>query len=792
MDHAHRRLARGSAPACCGALIMLLAIVAPAAEGPLPWARTEARDLCQDFAPLRRVYFGDLHVHTSFSHDAFSRDTRVDPRGAYGFARGLPVHLPDVFGGQRRRVEIDRPLDFTAVTDHAEFLGETRICGTAGGPGFDDPRCVQLRSGRFAQWKGSVNLWPEPVRHALCFLLGVDCEASRISAWEEVQAAAEQAYDRSETCGFTSFVAYEHSAAPFGAVMHRNVIFRNDRVPVAAAGYIETGSAVGAWPFDVVPRLYGSLERECTEAEIGCDALVIPHNSNSSLGWGFWDPADEAEAERRMALERLIEIHQEKGSSECRFDRLLGRGVDTEDELCTFEQLEGLGGVDHLPRRSLVRNTLVDGLAVEDQLGVNPFQLGFVGGSDNHNGTPGNTGEATYTGSLGRQDVTRSAKLLQFIRNPGGLTAIWAEENSRDALFAALRRREVYATSGTRPVVRLFAGELPEKLCKQSDPAAVAYAHGAPMGSEIGSTARAAGPRFAVLAWKDPGTREVPGADLQRVQVVKGWHDAAGEARERVFDVVTSQGDAGVDPATCEPVGQGVAEACRVWTDPEFDASQRAVYYARVLENPTCRYTTRICQGMGVDPFASDCLEQAASRPAHFAHCCRNESNDPYLSPTIQERAWTSPIWYRPEQLRWVRALLDFGSEGDGSFTLRAGLGRSAFDPTVHALALHVSDGGEAFGIEVPPGSMQLVSDSGEARAYWLVGEAAGRHGLRWLRLALPGAGEARLDLATLDLELAGWERVDHFVELELRLGSESLHHQRLWRMRGGGKLMGR
>jgi hypothetical protein len=218
--------------------------------------------------------------------------------------------------------------------------------------------------------------------------------------------------------------------------------------------------------------------------------------------------------------------------------------------------------------------------------------------------------------------------------NPGGLTVVWAEENSRDAIFAALRRRETYATSGTRPIVRLFAGNLGKLACGDGDFLAEGYERGVPMGGELGAVRGGRSPRFAVLAMKDPGGGGEPSQPLERVEIVKGWLDAAGQTHERVFLVAGSAGNgAGVDLATCMPHGNGADTLCTVWNDPKFDPGQRAFYYARVLENPVCRWSTRLCNAQGIDCTAP------SSVPSDFALRC-----DPQFPKTIQERAWTSPI----------------------------------------------------------------------------------------------------------------------------------------------------
>jgi hypothetical protein len=333
---------------------------------------------------------------------------------------------------------------------------------------------------------------------------------------------------------------------------------------------------------------------------------------------------------------------------------------------------------------------LKSGLAYDAANGVNPFKLGFVGGLDNHNGTPGQSEEIDYArnGAHGSQSFAVSSQILNqqfmlgFETNGGGLTVAWAEENSRDAIFAALKRRETYATSGTRPIVRFFGGPgLPAGMCGGGDFAAIGYERGVPMG---GTLARGPVPRFAVMALMDPGWPNHPGTKLDRVQIIKGWVDASGTTHERVFDVADSgrggktirkgggtwpEGTNGaVDLRTCTPTGVGRTSLCSVWEDPDFDPGEHAVYYARVLEQPSCRWNQYYCNARGVDCGAplgvcasidrdfngrgcgsnDECGGGVCETPLgytafEYQQCCSG-----LVPATIQERAWTSPIWYDP------------------------------------------------------------------------------------------------------------------------------------------------
>ena len=650
-----------AARVCLSVVISALCAAAPAIAA--PFLRTEARQACggrdpASYSPAeRRPFFGDLHVHTSYSIDAFVFNVRSDPRAAYDFARGLPLLLPSPAPDGATTIQLSRPLDFAAVTDHAEGFGPAYICSNEGVSGYDAAECTTFRD---APPRASLLVLiasvggAEPVNLPMCSEPGIDCQSGAASIWLDEQAAAEEAYDRTSACSFTSFVAYEWTPMPGGANLHRNVIFRNERVPSKPIDYFETGT------YDAT-RLWELLRERCLDRDggqlgvgSGCDVLTIPHNSNLSEGLIFPDPADTDVAKERQRFEPLVEVIQHKGSSECRFDPTFGSGTGTTDEQCSFELLNMLTLVplpgpsaptppDAYARRAYVRNVLEDGLTLEGSLGVNPFKLGMIGSTDTHASDIGNTEEVGYGGHVGDQDKDPQTRMsdgniARF--NPGGLAVVWAEENSRDSLFEAMRRRETYATSGTRPIVRFFGGwTYPQDLCSRPDQLAVAYDQGVPMGGDLPEAGTASAPRFFVSALKDSQT----GTPLQRIQIVKGWVSADGIAQERVYDVDGGASAASVDPDTCEPSGDGAAERCALWTDPDFDAGQRAFYYARVLEDPSCRWHVFDCKALGVDPFAADCATRAltAKPGTNLSDCCR-------LSPTVQERAWTSPIWYEP------------------------------------------------------------------------------------------------------------------------------------------------
>ena len=314
--------------------IVLLWVVAPGPAG--AFERTEEREPCEDHTPLRNAYFGDLHVHTTLSFDANALGVRTTPRDAYRFARGERLGLQpfDATGNARRSAKLARPLDFAAVTDHAEMLGEVRICGTPGAAGSDSFMCMLNRRWPLLSYiivNGAMLNIADPTRYSFCGPDGSACREMALDVWQEIQAAAEEAYDRSARCGFTSFVGYEWSGNPDSNMIHRNIIFRNDVVQRAPTSYVEVGTGEGLWE-----RLYA----ECLDLENGCDAIAIPHNSNLSGGALFGienhdgNPIDLETARRRARLERLVEVIQHKGGSECR-----GESPFAEDELCGFERL---------------------------------------------------------------------------------------------------------------------------------------------------------------------------------------------------------------------------------------------------------------------------------------------------------------------------------------------------------------------------------------------------------------------------------------------------------------------
>ncbi len=608
--------------------------------------RTESREPCHETHPLRNAYFGDTHIHTALSYDAWGQGTRNMPRDAYRFARGGTVGLQplDAAGRPLRTIQLERPLDFAIVTDHAELLGETHICQTPDAPGHNSFICTISRRWPMLAYmivNSQMLDIRDPRRYGFCGANGRTCiEAARIP-WQAIQDAAEEAYDRTAACRFTSFVGYEWSGNPESNMIHRNVIFRNRVVPPLPANYIEDGTAEVFWQ---------RLHRECLDLDRGCDVLAIPHNSNLSGGLLFpvespdGRPLTRATAELRSRLEVLVEVTQHKGDSECR------AGAASADELCGFETLPFANMAQSFSERLwtappggvYVREILAEGLVQHARIGANPFKLGLIGSTDTHLGTPGLVEEDRFVGhAAGRANSRLEVPPLpdSILFNPGGLAVMWAEENSRDALFEAMRRRETYGTSGPRMLVRFFGGwGYPESLCDSHDFAALGYAGGVPMGGDLPAPpAPGATPGFAVWALQDPGTAERPGTSLQRIQILKAWVED-GQARERVYEVAGEpENGASVDTATCTPRGTGFSTLCAVWRDPDFEPSRHALYYVRVVENPSCRWNQYVCNARGVT------CDDSGSVPRGLEVCCNTD-----VPKTIQERAWTSPIWYTP------------------------------------------------------------------------------------------------------------------------------------------------
>lgn len=554
-------------------------------------------------AARRQAFFGELHLHTSYSFDAFGfSPSRIDPDAAYRFARGETV---DYLGVPARR---HAALDFMAVTDHAEYMGflntlEEPTSSLANSDFAREYRDLKATLDPGALTRQTLKKLADPARMAE---LGAD--TAMAEAWRRTVAAANGNYRPGE---FTTFIGYEWTSHPDDRYnLHRNVIFRGDTAPLPFT------AADSRRPED----LWSYLER--TRAT-GIEVLAIPHNANASEGRMFdladsdGRPIDAAYAERRARNEPLLEIYQAKGQSETH------PLLSPNDEFADFEIMNLLVPRLDLPGKpsgSYAREALGRGLLVERRTGSNPFRFGFVAATDFHNGLATSAENAFvladgFDPQTGTPDAARAARYLaepaQWNPDPkvmgsGGLTGVWAEANTREAIFDALQRRETFGTSGTQIRLRFFGGwKRPAPVADPHEQLARAYAEGVPMGADLPPAPGNGAPTFALRALKAPD-----GAGLDRAQIVKVWLD--GETpRERVIDVVSAG------------THDGARELAASWTDPEFDPRVPAVYYLRVLEVETPRWTTLLADRHGLP------------RPARSA-------------AMLRERAWSSPIWYRP------------------------------------------------------------------------------------------------------------------------------------------------
>jgi hypothetical protein len=590
----------------------------------------------------RRVFFGELHLHTTESFDAWIWGTKVTPDQAYKFARGETIMVPAGQYGRQNVAGFDKavparrawPLDFTAVTDHSEYMGALHE--------LDDPNSAFSKSELGAKIRGLG-------KGAFRFIVNMqqnnpkalEGAAKESGVWAIEQKAANDNYEPGK---FTTFIGYEWSETPGERHLHRNVIFNADHAPAPFTS-LDSSKPEDLWKY--IDGVHAQ----------GIDAIAIPHNANLSGGLMFdWNmsngkPMDADYAQQRMLHEPLTEIVQNKGQSDTRPE------LSPNDEFANFEVIDHIYAGEKeasLHHGASVREAYGRGLIIQSRVGVNPFRMGVVGGSDYHNGLSASDENATVGGfgPLDPKTMALSDPEKRLNEQPGavkgagklgqnnlvtlssaGITGVWAEENNRNSIFAALKRKETFATSGTRIRVRMFASwnYAPGLLSKPSW-VATAYRDGVPMGSDLPARPKDAGaPTFLLQASKDPD-----GANLDRIQIIKVWLEGS-EYKEKVFDIALSDNRKD-DPKTghAPPVGNtvdlttgkytntiGAATLSGEWTDPEFDASKPAVYYARVLEIPTPRWSTLVALKYHL-PFSTE------------------------VPATIQERAWGSPVWYTP------------------------------------------------------------------------------------------------------------------------------------------------
>jgi hypothetical protein len=589
--------------------------------------------------PLKNVYFGEQHLHTSNSPDAFVVGTRQTWEQAYEWALGKEVTLST----SGEKIQKSTPYDFVAITDHAEYFGVMPSLIDKDSPLFQTPLAKKLRDPKAnpSDPESAINQILRSLVTGTPMKEFVSPELQS-SNWQRYVETANKYNDPGK---FTTLLGYEWTSIPNGRNMHRNVFFRGDTGPVVPFTAFDSIYPEDLWTF---------LE---SQRSAGIENFAIPHNGNLSDGWMFspyeflGGPMDARYAARQQANEPLTEIIQTKGSSDTH------PLFSPNDEFANFEIQQNMINVGQTGQMKYgyFRQALADGMALEDKLGTNPFKYGVAAGSDNHGGYSPNE-EFNYHGSHGVLDDTPAKRLnpaqnasgtTNGVMGSAGVTAVWATENTRPAIFDAMKSKETYGTSGPLIKLRFFGGwKYKSRLVKDEDFVEEAYADGVPMGNDLPpQPSRAKAPTFAVWAMKDPES-----GNLDRVQIIKSFVNKWGLAGEKIYDVVWSdESTRQIDPDTGKvpPVGNtvdvktatysndsiGANQLRAVWTDPDFDPMQRAAYYVRVLEIPTPRWTT-------------------------YEAVRNNLPLLPNVAATIQERAWSSPIWYTPPQEKILEAKL--------------------------------------------------------------------------------------------------------------------------------------
>jgi hypothetical protein len=604
------------------------------AEEPMSYSPYVGRDYPQN------VYFGDTHLHTSISLDGFGDgNTTVGPDEAYRWAKGETIAADD---GMPTR--ISRPLDFLMVADHAEYLGVVPALAA------QDPILTKDPEGaRWAKMIAEGKLASEVFSE---FILDITGNEPRLDSPEFTKATWERIIDAAETNNepgkFTAIIGYEWSPFPDGNNLHRVVVFRDGRD--------KTSQVVPFSSFDSQnpEDLWGYLE--AYETKTGGSVLAIAHNGNISGGRMFslqnaaGDPLTRQYAETRMEWEPIYEVTQYKGDGETH------PYLSPDDEFADFETWDKANLAmlephkDEYYRTEYARSALQLGLQQNAELGANPFKIGLIGSTDSHTGFP-QVEEDNFLGKYGSSSPNPGnkdrwkkvwppvegtvAKMNGWESQSAGLAAVWATENTREALWDAMKRKEVYATTGPRMSVRMFAGfDFSENDAERHDMPAIGYAKGVPMGGDLARAPAGKAPMLLLSATKDPD-----GANLDRIQVVKGWLDGEGNVQEKVYDVAVSDGRTIHNGKVNKAVGStvdlktatytnaiGDSQLTVGWSDPDFDPTVQSFYYARVLEIPTPRWT------------AFDVVRLGAEM-------------SPEVPMVLQERAYTSPIWYTPEAM---------------------------------------------------------------------------------------------------------------------------------------------
>jgi hypothetical protein len=587
-----------------------------------------------------RPLFGDTHLHTAFSMDAGAFGARLTPRDAYRFALG-----EEITSNTNQQVKLSRPLDFLVVADHSDgfgffpqlMSGDPELLSTPQGRKWYD----LIKGGKGAE--AAIDIIRSFGRGQLPKGFPFPGTRAYRSAWQETIKAAE-AYNAPGR--FTAFIGYEWTSNTGGNNLHRNVIFREDGTK---AGRVEPFTTLKPLGSDNPEDLWKWMA--AAEEKTGSEVLAIAHNGNLSNGnmfpmvEAFGKKIDRNYAETRAKWERLYEVTQTKGTGEAH------PYLSPNDEFANFElwdkgNLDGsVAKTKEMLEFEYARSAFKNGLVLEAKQGVNPYKFGLVGSSDAHTGLAAME-EDNFFGKTAPQEPGPERMTKAFFKDPktgitvmdwevsaSGYAAVWAMENTREAIFDAMQRRETYGTTGPRMAVRFFGGwDYEPGDANNRMPAAIGYAKGVPMGGDLSSAPKGKSPTFLAAALKDP-----IGANLDRIQVIKGWVDKDGKPQERIFDVAVSGGrKIGADGRCNTPVGStvdvanatwtntiGAPELIAVWKDPDFDPALRAFYYVRVLEIPTPRWTAYDAKRFGVKPL-------------------------PGTTMALQERAYTSPIWYTP------------------------------------------------------------------------------------------------------------------------------------------------
>ncbi len=572
----------------------------------------------------KKAWFGELHVHSANSFDSYFESVRAGPEEAYRFAIGKPVKVGAV------TARIKRPLDFLAVTDHAMYLGVLPAFRKKGHPAAALPVAKKYQSGAkisFPEFWQMLFPKTEAERQIPMDILNQTVRET----WADYAKLADKYYMPGT---FTTLVGYEWTSAIKDQGLHRNIIFRTTQVPEKIFSTLDSKNPEDLWAWMESQRANG------------IDLLAIPHNSNQSNGLMFalrkWDgsPVDAAWAAMRGRNEPLVEVTQIKGTSETT------PALSPSDEWAGFEifdELMGSGGVRTKPQGSYVRRAFKDGLTLSQRQGFNPYKFGLIGSSDGHNAVSPSE-ESNYSGKLVGIDGTAEKRRTggsgiarhNWMLSAAGLAGVWAANNTREDIYRALEHKEAFATSGPRIKIRLFAGwGFDQAMMNRVNWADIGYKKGVPMGGDLPKRPRgASAPTFALWAMRDPAS-----GWLDRLQIIKGWTDPTGKAHEKIYDVACAGGAQAdkkshrctetdtlpsVDLNTCEILrGGGNVALKTVWKDPDFNPEAHAFYYARVIENPTCRWSTWDAVRAGLPPLEG-------------------------VPATLKERAWSSPVWYTP------------------------------------------------------------------------------------------------------------------------------------------------